>query len=44
LKQYGFNGVNLFNVLNINTINSAAVALSPVRAAGLTMSGIVALS
>ena len=44
LKQYGFNGVNLFNVLNINTINSAAAALSPIGSAGITMSGIVALS
>lgn len=38
-KQYGFNGVNLYNVLNINTINSAAAALSPVGAAGFTMAG-----
>lgn len=44
LKQYGFNGVNLYNVLNINTINSAAAALSPTGAAGITMAGVVALS
>lgn len=44
LKQYGFNGVNLYNVLNINTINSAAAALSPAGAAGITMAGVVALS
>ena len=43
-KQYSFNGVNLYNVLNINTINSAAAALSPVGAAGITMAGVVALS
>ena len=43
-KQYGFNGVNLYNVLNINTINSAAAALSPIGAAGITMAGVVALS
>ena len=44
LKQYGFNGINLYNVLNINTINSAAAAMSPIGAAGITMSGVVALS
>ncbi len=44
LKQYGFNGVNLYNVLNMNTINTAAAALSPTGAAGFTMAGIVALS
>ena len=44
LKQYGFNGVNLYNVININTMNSAAAALSPIGAAGITMSGVVALS
>lgn len=44
LKQYGFNGVNLYAVLNLNTINSAAAALSPVGAAGITMTGVVALS
>lgn len=43
-KQYGFNGLNLYNVLTINTANSAAAALSPVGAAGLTMSGVIALS
>ena len=44
LKQYGFNGVNLYNLLNLNTINIAAAALSPTGSAALTMSGIVALS
>ena len=44
LKQYGFNGVNLYNVLNINTINSAAATLSPIGSAGITMAGVVALS
>lgn len=43
-KQYGFNGINLYNVLNINTVNSAAAALSPVGAATITMAGIVGLS
>ena len=44
LKQYGFNGINLYNVLHINTINSAAAAASPIGAAALTMAGAVALS
>jgi hypothetical protein len=44
LKQYGFNGLNLYNVLNINTLNNAAAVLSPIRAAGITMSVVVALS
>ena len=43
-KQYGFNGVNLYNVLNLNTINAAAATLSPNGAAGITMAGVVALS
>ena len=44
LKQYGFNGINLYNVLSINTANSAAAALSPIGAAGITMAGVVAVS
>ena len=44
LKQYGFNGLILYNVLNINTVNSAAAALSPIGAAGITMAGVVAIS
>jgi hypothetical protein len=36
-KQYGFNGVNLYNVLNRNTMNSAAAAILPVGAAGVRM-------
>jgi len=43
-KQYGFNGINLYNAININTVNSAAAAMSPVGATGLTMAGVVALS
>lgn len=43
-KQYGFNDVHLYNLININTINAAAVALSPTGAASLTMGGVVALS
>jgi hypothetical protein len=43
-KQYGFNGINLYNLININTVNSAAAALSPTGAAALTMGGVVALS
>ncbi|MGL4758949.1 MAG: hypothetical protein ACRCXZ_06420 [Patescibacteria group bacterium] len=44
LKQYGFNGINLYNVINMNTANGAIAALSPTGAAGLTMAGILALS
>ena len=44
LKQYGFNGFHLYNVLNINTINSAAVAMSPIGSARVTMAGVVAIS
>lgn len=44
LKQYGFNGVNLFNVLKLNTINAAGVVLSPTASVAVTMSGAMALS
>lgn len=44
IKQYGFNGANLYNVLNLNTANVAAATLSPTGAAALTMAGIVGLS
>jgi len=43
-KQYGFNGVNLYNLININTINAAAIAILSTGAATLTMEGVVALS
>ena len=43
-KQYGFNGVNLYSLLNINTINSAGAALSTTGAVGLTLPTLVALS
>ena len=42
-KQYGFNGVQLYNLLNMNKINAAA-ALSPTGAAGITMSGVITIS
>ena len=44
LQQYGFNSWNLFNLLNINTVNNAATAVSVTGAAGISMTGIVALS
>ena len=31
-KQIGFNGANLLNVLNLNTLNAAAATLSPTGA------------
>ena len=43
-KQIGFNGANLLNVLNINTLNAAAATLSPTGAVTLSLSGVVALS
>jgi len=43
-KQYGFNGVNLYNLLNINKINAATATLSVNGAAGLTMAGVIAIS
>ena len=43
-KQYGFNGVNLYSLLNINTINSAGATLSTTGAVGLTLPTLVALS
>ena len=43
-KQYGFNGVNLYSLLNINTINSAGATLSTTGAIGLTLPTLVALS
>ena len=43
-KQYRFNGINLYNTLNINAINAAAAATSGFGAATLSMAGVVALS
>lgn len=43
-KQFAFNGLNLFNVLNVNSVNMAAAAVSPTGAATLTMTGVIALS
>jgi hypothetical protein len=43
LKQYGFNGLNLYHILNLNTVNMASAAASSTGAATLTMSGIVAV-
>lgn len=43
-KQIGFNGANLLNVLNINTLNAAAATLSPTGSVALSLSGVVALS
>lgn len=43
-KQIGFNGANLLNVLNLNTINAPAVMLSPTGSVALSFSGVIALS
>jgi hypothetical protein len=44
LKQYGFNGLNLYHVLNLNGVNMANAAVSSTGAAALSMSGMIALS
>ena len=43
-KQIGFNGVNLLNVININTLNAPAAALAPNGAVAVSLSGVIALS
>lgn len=43
-KQIGFNGANLLNVLNLNTLNAPAVMLSPTGSVALSLSGVIALS
>jgi hypothetical protein len=44
LKQYGFNGLNLYNVLNLNSVNMASAAVSSTGATALSMSGMIAIS
>lgn len=44
LKQYGFNGVQLYNIMAVNTQNAAALAASSNGAIGISLSGILALS
>jgi hypothetical protein len=44
LKQYGFNGVQLYNILNLNSRNAANALLSPTGSAAWTIGGILALS
>ena len=43
-KQYGFNGVNLYSLLNLNTINFAGAALAASGAVSLTLPTAIALS
>ena len=43
-KQYGFHGWNLFNLLNLHSVNSAVAAFSITRAATINMTDIVSLS
>lgn len=43
-KQYGFNGINLYNALNLNTVNNAIAATSRIGAAPITMGAVVAIS
>lgn len=44
LKQYGLNGWQLCNLLNMNTANNAAATVSITGATTVSMSGIIALS
>jgi hypothetical protein len=44
VKQYGFNGINLLNMLRLNTQNAALARTSLTGAAPFTMAGAVALS
>jgi len=44
LKQYGFNGINLYHVLNLNGVNVANAAVSSTESAVLSMAGMIALS
>lgn len=44
LKQFGFNGINLYNALMVNTVNVGAAALSKTGATALSISAVVAMS
>lgn len=44
LKQHGFNGLSLYNIINLNSINTVALSLSPLRAASLRMASVLAIS
>lgn len=43
-KEYGFNGVNLYSLLNLNTINSAGATLSLTGSISVTLPTVIALS
>lgn len=43
-KQYGFHGVNIYSILNINTINTAAAMTSVTGAAAMSAAGALAIS
>jgi len=43
-KQYGFSGIQLFNVLKVNTVNNGLAAVAANGAAPLSLGTIVALS
>jgi hypothetical protein len=44
LKQFGFNGINLYNALMVNTVNVGAAAVSKSGATALSISAVVAMS
>lgn len=43
-KQYGFHGVNIYSILNINTINTATAMTSTTGAAVMSAAGALAIS
>ena len=43
-KQYGFHGINIFSILNLNTVNTAAAMTSATGAAAMSIAGGLAIS
>ena len=43
-KQYGFHGVNIYSILNLNTLNAATAVTSATGAAAMSAAGALALS
>ena len=43
-KQYGFNGINMFTLLNLNTVNSAGAAISVTGAVSFSIPILIGLS
>ena len=43
-KQYGFHGINIFSILNLNTVNTAAAMTSATGAVAMSIAGGLAIS